>query len=195
VSTIDYMFSGADASGRDDLIPRRSRQPAPRENGFLTRTAATVTLALASICSVPGDALAFSGRVDVAETTQVPLDERMIDDDPTMERVWSVTSEGEQPSEESRSTATTIVDLLRDQTLEPDRVLADPEGGVALYVFGEGMHPGGAHARYARIVATNAGEVGVLLVNRGGGEPSSWDVHERDRASTIQRVRDFLVKR
>jgi hypothetical protein len=191
VSTIEYMFSGADASGKDELIPKRSRrEPAPLENGFLARTAATVTLALVSICSVPGTALAFSGRVDVVETARVPID----DEDPTIERVWSVGSEREQPSQESRLTATTIVDLLREQTMEPDRVLADPEGGVALYVFGEGTHPGGAHARYARIVATNAGEVGVLLVNRQGGVPSSWDVQEGDRASTMRRVRDFLVK-
>jgi hypothetical protein len=184
--SIEYLFSGADPTARDALLTVRPPGVRTRDLGAFARTAMTVTFALASICSVQSSAFAYPGHVEVgSEIAPVIVDE-------TGQRVLDVRSDGEQPSVESRRIATELVDRLRAEDLEPDRVLADPEGGVALYVFGESQLSDGSHSRYARIVATNSGEVAVLCADREGGSPLVWDVKRGDRVAAVKRVHAFL---
>jgi hypothetical protein len=182
----EYLYSGSDPTPRDEVIPRRK---VSGRQGFafdsIARTAASAAFALSSVCTVNvGGPFTFRG-VHV-------IDEAPITIDRTIDAIVHLRSDGEQPTEESRATAAALVGLLRQQDLEPSRVLADSEGGVALYVFGDHVLPGGGHSRYARIVATNAGEVAVLCADRREpGKVKAWDVHGSEERA-MERVRSFI---
>jgi hypothetical protein len=151
----------------------------------LARTAASAAFALSSVCTVNlGGTFIFRG-VHLVDQAPITIDR-------TMDAIARLRSDGEQPTEESRATAATLVGLLRQQQLEPSRVLADSEGGVALYVFGDHILPGGSHSRYARIVATNAGEVAVLCADRRDpANVKAWDVQGSEERAMV-RVRSFI---
>jgi hypothetical protein len=186
MSSTDYLFSGADPTGRDDLAPRGSVKPGRSGlAGNVVRTARTLTLGAATVFAAQFAVLSF--------TTPARADVSFRIDDATLDAVRSARSRGEPPTPESRSTAAELVLMLRRFELEPERVLADPDGGIALYVFGGAARADGSRVRYARVLASNTGEVAILFVDRDRTtSPHALDVGKREREAAITRVREFL---
>jgi hypothetical protein len=114
-----------------------------------------------------------------------------LDSDPLVESVWRVESDGARIEEAARHAATEALVALREVGLTPERVLADPDGGVALYVFGDETIEGGARARYVRVAASNDETLTVLCVDRETSERTAWDASS-DLGASLVRVAEFL---
>lgn len=87
------------------------------------------------------------------------------------------------PSASARRKALDLLNLLRYSSLEPVRVVGDPDGGVALYVSAR-------NSGYARLLVTNEGDMIASFV-----DPATTDVfafEEAGKRTMIDRVRAFV---
>ncbi len=140
--TTAYLFSGADISGRDALLSRSAAPVVDLAKDALSRVTTTIfALALVAFTATPGALVRSMG--DVGE---VPLDIR----DDAIHRAETVASDRTQPNRPARAQAIAVIEALRGQGLDPHRVVADPDGGVAVYVFG-GARVAGALALVTRV--------------------------------------------
>lgn len=114
-----------------------------------------------------------------------------LESDPLVDAVWRVESERAPIEDGARHAATEALVALREVGLVAERVLADPDGGVALYVFGDRAIEGGARARYVRVAAANDESLTILCVDRETSERSAWDVSS-DLAASLVRVLEFI---
>lgn len=188
----DFLFSGADPMARDAVLqpnPGAGRVPQPAGASRVAQTAGTVVLVLAIVCSFQGVALAFP---DVESGRGAELD--LAAEDWAWSQIRIVDTDGEHPNEVSRRAALDLLQQLRAQGLEPDRVVADPDGGVALYMFAERMLGDGSHPRYARIAAMNDGEVVASLADRERDTHEAWDVTASQRSRAIRRIEEFVQR-
>lgn len=87
---------------------------------------------------------------------------------------------GEAPSALAVVVARRVLEALHGAGLEPERLNAMPEGGVAIYCFGSERIQGGARARYARIAIANDDPICLTLTSRS------------DDTSTTRSVRDDI---
>jgi hypothetical protein len=142
-------------------------------------------------------AVAFAAVV--AGVTSFPIVSRVgaeidavinLDSDPLVDAIWRVEPERAPIEDTARHAATEAVVALREVGLLPERVLADPDGGVALYVFADRTIEGGARARYVRVAAANDENLTILCVDRETSERSAWDVS--DLAESLVRVAEFI---
>ena len=188
-----YMFCGADPSPRDDLlseateaVPDETGEPASG-NGFVVRTVATVALAVAVVCTPMSAALGLA-IPDGPVVVGLGFD----DDDPIAQAVRTVTADGEPPSDAARLGAERLVDRFRAGGLDPDRAVADPDGGIAIYVFGSDVLAGGARARYGRVAAMNDGSIVAACVDRTQNQDEAWDVRSDGVDGAVERIRVFI---
>jgi len=183
--TTNYLFSGADVSGRDEVLGPKARTTRPSSEAkppskpatILARTSAVFAIA-AGVCfatSVP------TVSVQSAEASQAPIDMQSLD--PMAARIFSATTDGIPPTTEARAAACTLLQSLRSVGLEPGRVVADPDGGVSLYVFGPGEE--NEPRRYARLLATNEQEL-IATFENPKGTRSVWAM----KASMLDRAMD-----
>jgi hypothetical protein len=155
--------------------------------------------ALGRVVRTAAHALSFVTIVGIATTWAAPAHDHTgeanpiveLDDDALLARIWAVDSDGVSPTTKSRERAAEILEALRSNHIEPERVLADPDGGIALYVFGTEQMPSGARSRYARIGVTNDGEVLVLCADRATGTNDVWTMRGIGRA--IGQIQEFIT--
>jgi hypothetical protein len=179
---VNYLFSGADVSGRDLLLTRTSGR---KLEGVIARAVTAIAISATAFTVSPG-----SEPVRRAASTEaVAIDMG----DTLLERVWKVRSDGIQPSDKSRRYAATILEELRESGVEPDRVVADPDGGVAIYVFGKRETEAGEHARHARLLAANEGDVIALCVDYERNSHDAWAAELTDLGPTVRKVHSFVA--
>ncbi len=189
--TTNYLFSGADVSGRDEVLGPKARttrasreaKPPSKPANILARTSAVFAIA-AGVCfasSVP------AVSVQSAEAADVPIDMQSLD--PTAARIFDARTDGIPPTTEARAAACTLLVGLRSVGLEPSRVLADPDGGVSLYVFAPGDES--QPRRYARLLATNEEEV-IATFENPQGTRSVWPVKADSLDRAMDRVSSFV---
>lgn len=178
------LFSGADISGRDDLFTRSIATVLDKAKDTL---ASAVTVF--AIAAVSFTATSVTLAKSTAAVKEVPLEIR----DDALERVRSVVSDGTQPNEAARTQAATVIDTLRHHGLDAHRIVADPDGGVAVYVFGGARLQSGARPRYARFLSTNEGDVIAMCVDGGTGEQSIWETDVEALEPSMSRVRSFVL--
>jgi hypothetical protein len=184
MNVVSYLFSGDDVSGRDLLLTRSTSR---KLEGVLGRTAAAVAITLTAIVISPAEPPLAVGRA--AGTTGAEIDVS----DTLLERVWKARSDGIQPNTKSREHASAVLDEFRESGIEPDRVVADRDGGVAIYVFGRREVAPGAHARHARILAANEGDLIALCVDYEHDTRDAWEAKLGELEPTISRVRAFVA--
>lgn len=188
--TTNFLFSGADVTGRDDLLgskprtvrpsPAKAKKPAP----VLARSTAVFAIATSvffasSLSPVLGQA------ADVADVS-IRLDAI----DPIAARILTTSSDGVAPNGIARQRATQLLEALRAQSLEPSHVLADPDGGISLYVFGPEHHS--QARRYARLLATNENDVIVTFENPAQTSRHVWELKPAKLSREIDRVGSFV---
>jgi len=111
--------------------------------------------------------------------------------DDVLERLRSVSSDGIQPNETARTKAAAVLAALRESNLEPHRVVGDPDGGVALYVFG---HKNRSNERkYARVLSTNEGDIVAMCVDQSSGRHGVWEADASDLRNTAARIESFIL--
>jgi hypothetical protein len=86
-----------------------------------------------------------------------------------------------------------LLQALRADGLEPSRIVSDPEGGVAVYVFSSEVLESGSHTRYARLSRTEEGEVVGLLVDRSDKMHEAWAIESGELESAVERMRAFVA--
>ena len=190
--TTNFLFSGSDVSGRDELLGRVKATAAPRSavkpskpNAPVARTATVFAIALA-VCF----ASSFTEvSLRSAESADVPIDMDVLD--PTAARISNVTSSDVAPTTEARSHAYALLDALRAVGLEPSHVVADPDGGVSLYVFESGDPT--QDRRYARLLATNERELIATFEDPSAKTRSVWPIRGARLSHDIDRVRSFVL--
>jgi hypothetical protein len=191
--TSRYMFCGADPTERDDLLSEATKPVAEeaRANrppeGAAMRTAASFALVLAIVCTPASAAVGIR-----APERPAVIDLGLHDDDPLAQIVRTVTSDAEAPNDASRATAQLLLDHLRGEGINPERAVADPEGGVALYVFGDEVLPGGARARYARLAAMNDGSIVAVCADRREDRQDGWLVTRGGVDAAVARIRKWV---
>lgn len=174
------LFSGRDISGRDDLLTWAKH--AARSTGkALGTTAATIAISFSAFA-----ATAFwSSTWGAAATVEAPIDLS----DTLIERVWKVRSDNVQPNAKARQTAAHVLAEMEDARMPPDRIVADPDGGVALYVFGRAA----ADDRHGRIFAANEGDVIALCVDYRDQLHDAWQVDPRSITDAVLKIRSFVL--
>lgn len=85
-----------------------------------------------------------------------------------------------------------VLDTLLEAGFEPERVVADAEGGIAAYFFGGTPLAGGSRPRYAKITVDNEGDILILLHKRDEGEPEAWQVPSEEIEDALVRIREFV---
>lgn len=173
--TSAYLYSGSDPTARDDLFT--TVEDVTRDTWQGVVRAATKVVELL-----------FHGGVgsDVAlPIASVATDDVPLNADPILERIWTVDADGITPNARSRNVATELADLWARHDLEVDRVVADPEGGIALYAF--------AGARYVRLAAMNDGTRVALCADPKAADHRAWRVNEANVLESIRRARAFLA--
>jgi len=111
-------------------------------------------------------------------------------------RVWAVRAAGAvPPTQDAMLTATSILDAMAAHGLVPDRIVADPDGGIAIYAFQRSQDE--SPTRYGRVLATNESEVIAACV--APREPATadavWEVVvglDSEPSNTVQRIHDFV---
>jgi hypothetical protein len=93
------------------------------------------------------------------------------------------------PSAEAISLARRAVRLMRRA---PDRIVADADGGVAIYLFGSKVREDGAHHRYASLVVGNDGEVALVLRDRTSNRVDARDLEEEDLSDALAAAEAFV---
>lgn len=77
--------------------------------------------------------------------------------------------------------------------LEPHRILADPDGGVSIYLAGEQRtQDGGAPNRYVNFLFLNDGEILVTRADRDAGDSKIFEIESDGLVSEIVEARSFL---
>ena len=80
------------------------------------------------------------------------------------------------PNAGAIATAREALRVLFVELIDPERVTAMPEGGVAIYCFGRHQIEGGARARYARIALPNEEVPYITLTDRISGTSKTQTV-------------------
>jgi len=151
--------------------------------GVRTATAAVILSLAVATGTLVAEEPDISGEVD-------PIIH--LDDDSLVDAIWNVGPERADIEHRARLTATNVLLAMRDVGISPDRAVADPDGGIALYAFGSETLPGGSHRRYARIAVSNEGDVVALCANRESDERQVWDATP-DLRGALERVRAYLA--
>ena len=185
--TTSLIFSGADVSGRDELLIRNivsasgANDPTHRElSNPIAKSPGIFTIAIVvGFLSTPTQ-LARQA-VDIGE---VAIDLRDIDE--LAVEINVVRSERVQPNDLARRKASEMLALWRSANIEPVRVAGDPDGGIALYARGSG-------SGYARVLATNEGDLIVTCVDHSSGKQGLWALDESNAEASIARIRSFVI--
>jgi hypothetical protein len=175
----DELVSGRDISGRDDLLTLTKN--AARSIG--KALGATVTTIAISFSAFAATSLWSSGG-RLAATVDTPIDVS----DTLLELVWKVRSDNIQPNVTARHTAMQILAKMEDARVTPDRIVADPDGGVALYVFGRGRDD-----RHGRILAANEGDIIALCVDYQEQLHDAWQVDAESVPDAVSKIRSFIL--
>jgi len=79
--------------------------------------------------------------------------------------------------------------------LEPERIVATPDGGIAIYFVSSQTLKGGAPQKYARFIGDNDGEILLLLHNRVSetSEVEAIVVDDEAIDDAFDRVEGFLA--
>jgi hypothetical protein len=176
-----FLFSGSDVSGRDLLY---SRSVGRKLEGVIARTVTAIAITAAAFAVTPTTTIQSA-----SSTAAVKLDVS----DTLLERVWKVRSDGVQPNDKARRYASAVLGAFRDFGFEPDRVVADRDGGIALYVFGRGKLAGGSSARHARVLAANEGELIAMCVDNERNQHDGWEAELGDLDPTVQKIQSFVA--
>jgi hypothetical protein len=106
--------------------------------------------------------------------------------------VRSASSDGTQPNEAARSNALTVVQAFRAAAIEPQRVVGDPDGGIAVYIFGGTSTGNGGQSKFARVLATNEGEIIAMCVDSKTSRPGVWEADTSNLDKSISRIQSFI---
>jgi hypothetical protein len=186
--TTTYLFSGADISGRDELLT--SGRPSAVEDqekwpeSLVRRVVTLFTVAVVAFTCTPANEVTSAG-----EAPNIIARWR----DELLDRLRSASSDRVQPNEIARANAVSVVASLREHDVEPHRVVGDPDGGVALYVFGGRKLHDGRRAKYARILATNEGDVIAMCVDDLAGTHGVWEADVSDLGKAASRIQSFIL--
>lgn len=176
----EELLSGRDISGRDDLLTWAKN--AARSTGkALGVTVATFAISFSAFAATSF----WSSGWQSASTVDTPIDIS----DTLLERVWKARSDNIEPNVMARHTATQILTEMQDARVTPDRIVADPDGGVALYVFGRGSR----EHRHGRILAANEGDIIALCVDYQKQLHDAWQVDPGSVADAVTKIRSFLL--
>jgi hypothetical protein len=194
--TTSTLFSGADISGRDELFTRGPSSSVldgffeevfdevERIRGLLVgRAATTITIAAVALTSTFGSVPGAS--VEFPEVAWVLRDE-------VAQRIRSASSQSTQPNEAARSNALFALCALRSCDLEPHRVIGDPDGGIAMYIFGGRTLVNGGHSKFARLLATNEGDIIAMCADDAVDRPGIWAADRSEMAKTVSRIQSFI---
>jgi hypothetical protein len=189
MTTTAYLFSGADISGRDDLLSRGPSPSAVEDDGqqpqsLVMRVVTYLTVAFVAFTSTPMREITYA-----AEAPSVLARWR----DQVLDSVRRASSDGVPPNVTARANAASVLASLRDLDLEPHRVIGDPDGGVALYVFGGQKHLDGTRDKYARILSTNEGDVIAMWVDESSGRHDVWEADPSDLSNALSRIQSFIA--
>jgi hypothetical protein len=181
------LFSGTDISGRDDLLSRYATVLAAESvestpGRVVGRVVTVLTVAFVAFTTTLGWRLTQAG--DVHDVT-IPFGESILD------RVRVASSDGTQPNETARANATAVIESLLDANVEPHRVVGDPDGGLAVYVFARKQLEDGTRHKYARVLSTNEGGIIAMCVDETGSR-GAWEADAPDLANSVQRIQSFI---
>jgi hypothetical protein len=71
--------------------------------------------------------------------------------------------------------ATSVVEWLEQAGVQPTRVIATAENGIAFYFDGAQKTPGGSSARYGLLECDEEGSIIALTKDRNAGAPTAWE--------------------
>jgi hypothetical protein len=110
--------------------------------------------------------------------------------DTLLERVWKVRSDNIQPNVTARRMAVYILAKMEDAQVTPDRIVADPDGGVALYVFGRDSRDD----CYGRILAANEGDITALCADYREPLHHAWQVDAENIPDAVIKIHSFILE-
>jgi len=175
----EYLFSGADVSGRDKLLVMTSPTTPPASAVTPIARSSTILALAVAVAFTCANTTALAHSADVSNLP-VRVDLRQTVD----HQIQTAISEREQPTADTRVATLELARQLRGANLGPDRAVADPDGGLALYIFAVG--------RFARIVRTNDNEIIVTCVDTAHDKQATWDATGA-LPNALRRLHAFLV--
>lgn len=99
------------------------------------------------------------------------------------------------PNRFALSAADYVLALCPDWGLSFDRIVAIPDGGLAIYFFGSSLTPAGAHRLVARLAFGNDAAKTLLLEDVESGESSLTDEETSEGAEDIlERIRSHISR-
>ncbi len=179
----EYLFSGADVSGRDELFATSERPDGVFTPPPIARATTTVAFALAV-------AMAFTTAgvfIDTAQLVDIPI---QIGFGSVADQIRLAASDRTQPNDTARDLALDVLERMRALGISADRAVGDPDGGIALYVFG-GRRTKLGHPKYGRVVMTNEGDVVAMCVDHIAKKQRVWDASS-DVDSALTSIRAFV---
>ncbi|HEY4016727.1 MAG TPA: hypothetical protein VGM06_25500 [Polyangiaceae bacterium] len=190
------LFSGADISGRDELFSRGSGTSLLDEifddlvesvgrarDQLVARVATSLTVAAVALTSTAE--LPHEAAAEIPDLTLTLRDE-------SAQRIRAASSQSTQPNELARSNALEALNALRSYDLEPQRIVGDPDGGIALYVFGGKSLPNRGRSKFARVLATNEGDIVAMCSDDAAERPRIWADDGSKLGNTASRIQSFI---
>jgi hypothetical protein len=179
---VEYLYAGADVSGRELLLGRGSGR---KLEGVIGRAVTALSITVAAFIAEPsGPQIRHAVGTDAVQLDVADI---------LLERVWKARSDRIQPTDKARRRASAVLEGFREAGIEPDRVVADPDGGVAVYVFGRRELQPGTQARHARVLAANEGDLIALCVDYEHNTHDVWETDLVELGATVSKMQSFLA--
>lgn len=100
---------------------------------------------------------------------------------------------GIAPNDSAFAVADNVFECARAMSLEPQRTVLIPDGGIAFYFFGKAKTVAGAHRFVARLAFDNDGATTLLLDDSANGSQKLTDEDPGDGIEDLlHRVRDHV---
>ena len=169
--------------------------PEPLARGLGSRGGVSIERVASSFTQFVEDAFRAGGAVNASRSAATGADAYTefvgeAETEAAIRGILALEPEGEPIEHAARVRAAEIVRTMEPQ-LFAERIIADPDGGVAIYAFGEATIESGARRRYARIGVANDGAVMLSMSDRVDGTFITREI-TRDVAGSLQDVADFL---
>jgi len=190
--TMASLFSGTDISGRDELFTRGS-PPSLLDEFFadaldVIERAGGLVVRAATVFTIATVALTSTAELVPKAAVEFPKETWTLRDEITA-GILSASSQITQPNEAARNNALVTLKVLRSHNLEPHRVVGDPDGGIALYMFGGNA----GRSKFARVLATNEGDIIAMCADDAKERLGLWASDQSELDKTAARIESFIV--